>query len=768
MEPHYIYDDSVSPPAQSLLQYSISPDTLWITQSDNNQTIVSLIFVALNNSSENVDCRFLIFGLPQGEASVGLSSVESTTTVPLTPDALNLPASSDQQQSWNDPAYQSGGDPDYPDYYLYKATPKSGGTLQPGQSLIFRIHNVQVVKSEGIPQVMIREMAGSNMVSGFLPVQILNDQQLQIASGSFQAAPGEPINPGDEAQLSWAIFNADHWKLFIDEIDDDALLYAGNQQSSQQLKPLQTTNYELIAYGDVAEKTFTTAYSSIMVNSVTLHAGINGEQSVTVDAQTQLTINWQTQLANRVKLHATDGTPDQIQDASSGSGSFQVTPTENVSYTVSAYYEDDTQSPPQASTPVTQELDVYINPARIISFSALPTGFVPGETLYFEWQTESVNYCTIVPLSETQQLAPQSSQQNPPVKDTPSGTKTYILTAYGQTEPTFPSTVNPLSTGWGKGAPLPDSPYGWPISPLLLCDSEDNIYLVDTQSAYTIFSSHLCASWNELSAKVPQLGGNSAGFVFNDGTGEKIYLMGGDNGWSSIFTCDPRTGEWTSFTPSATPLAGSTDKLLSRSGHACLVFNNKIWVIGGQIVDRNRGVVPTNDVWCSADGKHWDEVIASNPNSQFLGEGLMQFGAAVFNNQMWALGGLVLDLVNMDDPYAIYPGAWFTGDGINWQQWKDGNGNTSLPWYATSQVNNVASVGQYLWANAAGNNSPTPGMWFMDSSMTWRQSGDIMPKIIKTTAIASSKRVWLLGGYNYDVGGYNSDTNFYLPREPPS
>ena len=125
MQPQYIYDNSVSPPAQSLLQYSVSPDTLWITQSDNNQTIVSLIFTALNNSNQAVNCRYLIFGLPQGQASGELSEAlpeasppESKPPVPLTPQAANLPASSDQQASWNAPAYQSGGDPGYPNYYL--------------------------------------------------------------------------------------------------------------------------------------------------------------------------------------------------------------------------------------------------------------------------------------------------------------------------------------------------------------------------------------------------------------------------------------------------------------------------------------------------------------------------------------------------------------------------------------------------------------------------------------------------------------------------
>ena len=80
--------------------------------------------------------------------------------------------------------------------------------------------------------------------------------------------------------------------------------------------------------------------------------------------------------------------------------------------------------------------------------------------------------------------------------------------------------------------------------------------------------------------------------------------------------------QWTQVTPSGSMWSG-------REMHTTVVFDNKLWVLGGQ--DGNL----RNDVWSSADGVHWTQVTPSgsiwspreNPTS------------AVFHNKLWVLGG---------------------------------------------------------------------------------------------------------------------------------
>ena len=45
----------------------------------------------------------------------------------------------------------------------------------------------------------------------------------------------------------------------------------------------------------------------------------------------------------------------------------------------------------------------------------------------------------------------------------------------------------------------------------------------------------------------------------------------------------------------------------NRYGHASVVYNNLMWVIGGF-----DGVYYVNDVWSSADGKTWTQMLANN------------------------------------------------------------------------------------------------------------------------------------------------------------
>lgn len=75
--------------------------------------------------------------------------------------------------------------------------------------------------------------------------------------------------------------------------------------------------------------------------------------------------------------------------------------------------------------------------------------------------------------------------------------------------------------------------------------------------------------------------------------------------------------------------------------HQTLVFNDRIFVIGGQTLPQYAMADEKfyNDIWSSNDGVNWDLVVG---NAEFTPRNM--FGSVVFNNKLWVLGGALLKL----------------------------------------------------------------------------------------------------------------------------
>ncbi len=128
--------------------------------------------------------------------------------------------------------------------------------------------------------------------------------------------------------------------------------------------------------------------------------------------------------------------------------------------------------------------------------------------------------------------------------------------------------------------------------------------------------------------------------TFNDGTGDKMYLTGGrdSNGallndvWSST---DGKTWEELEIITDSDPATPAT-RFSKRSSHQVAVFDDgsgeKLWVIGGTTDNIGSS---TNDIWVSADGQKWDRVETNDHFSKRSGH-----QAVVFDNKIWVTAGL--------------------------------------------------------------------------------------------------------------------------------
>jgi hypothetical protein len=126
--------------------------------------------------------------------------------------------------------------------------------------------------------------------------------------------------------------------------------------------------------------------------------------------------------------------------------------------------------------------------------------------------------------------------------------------------------------------------------------------------------------------------GSFSSVVFDN----KVWVLGGEGSTLKTDVWYSSDGvNWTQATSNAWS---------SRRGHASVVYDNKIWVFGGCCYK--------SDVWYSSDGINWTEATA---DASWSDRDL--FPSVVFDNKMWIFGGYSSGHKN---------DVWYSSDGVNW------------------------------------------------------------------------------------------------------
>ena len=97
-------------------------------------------------------------------------------------------------------------------------------------------------------------------------------------------------------------------------------------------------------------------------------------------------------------------------------------------------------------------------------------------------------------------------------------------------------------------------------------------------------------------------------------------------------------------------LVTQAKRLLPRSRHTSVVFDNRMWIIGGSVNGN-----PRNDVLWSSNGEVWTTVTSRNTFPP-----RKDHASVVFNGRMWIFGGR-----NDSKAYALND-IWSSPNGINW------------------------------------------------------------------------------------------------------
>lgn len=373
-------------------------------------------------------------------------------------------------------------------------------------------------------------------------------------------------------------------------------------------------------------------------------------------------------------------------------------------------------------------VSVGINPVVINSFTATPGyGARMGEPVRFSWDVRSA-VSAVVQYGTTNSID-KDKLKTGPIDIIPNTGTAYSLIASNSLGMAMKSLVLfPMQLGWQQFSA--SAPFYFPDLPLVL-NFKTEMWVMASNIMSTVYHSFNGSNWIPINRDVPwETRSNCAGIVFNN----KMWVMGGASGskflndvWST-----PDGLNWTQETASAPWQARKSFGCFSMPG------SNKIFIVGGI----NSAGTALADVWSSPDGKTWTQ-----ETSQAFQNGRYAFGMAVYNNAAWILAGIV------------------NGNPVN-EVWRSTDGKTwsiqpQPMWTPRSfPVVGALSNGIYL---GGGLNSANEGIYDMqrlNAAGKWAaQRGYKWPNVRNTAGVEYQQALWFIGGAQ--TGGTLSNQNVW-------
>jgi hypothetical protein len=185
------------------------------------------------------------------------------------------------------------------------------------------------------------------------------------------------------------------------------------------------------------------------------------------------------------------------------------------------------------------------------------------------------------------------------------------------------------------------------------------------------------------------------------------------------------------------------------------VYDNKMWIVGGDPLQGHYQF----DVWNSTDGATWTHVNEGNPVP--WGPRALQH-TTVFDNKIWVMGGQTTPQF-APAPEVFYNDVWNTTDGINWNHVE-----TEGPiWSRRGQIGGNVVFNDRMWILGGGTyDTPTTptrnyynDVWSSADGAHWEQllaAAPWAPREYHEVAVFDNK-MWVMEGFNGTLGGNRKD-----------
>ena len=227
-------------------------------------------------------------------------------------------------------------------------------------------------------------------------------------------------------------------------------------------------------------------------------------------------------------------------------------------------------------------------------------------------------------------------------------------------------------------------------------------------------------------------------FVHDD----KFWVLGGITfgpvGQNDIWTSDDRGTNWIK-------VAVNGPQWSTRNRHQALVYDDKIWVLGGylmgQFIDRD------NEIWSSDDGgMNWSQITPTS--SHWTGRAEHQ--AFVYKDKLWVLGG-----------YVQTDSIWNTDDeGTNWSAITIENSDWNIIYN-----HRAFAYDDKLWVLGGISLGGKDGIWYSEDDATnWvtvTVTGNQWVGRESHQAFGYDNKLWVLGGISSSGGVFTSHNDIW-------
>ena len=244
--------------------------------------------------------------------------------------------------------------------------------------------------------------------------------------------------------------------------------------------------------------------------------------------------------------------------------------------------------------------------------------------------------------------------------------------------------------------------------------------------------SQVGASWEQATASAAfEARWGHTSLVYNN----KLWVIGGCD---VISLSNLKNDVWYSADGVNWTQATAAAAFKARCWHTSTVYDNKMWVIGGYAGYRS------NDVWYSTDGVNWNQATDAAAFS-----GRQSHTSIVYDNKMWVIGGFGLDGVGVSRRNDV----WYSTDGVNWLQ------ATSAAAFSARRGHTSVVYDDRMWVIGGeyGVCAVKNDVWHSTDGVNWAQAAETAEfgeRYLHTSVVYDNK-IWTIGGTK--TGGYRND-----------
>jgi len=231
-------------------------------------------------------------------------------------------------------------------------------------------------------------------------------------------------------------------------------------------------------------------------------------------------------------------------------------------------------------------------------------------------------------------------------------------------------------------------------------------------------------------------GRHTAGYaVYKD----RMWIVGGDinQGHHHYDVWTSEDGAHWTWVNEGTPVPWGP-----RALHYTVVFQDKIWIMGGQTVPQFAAEEQYyyDDIWNSEDGVHWNQIQRAEPAWAARG---MIGGSAVFNERIWILGGGIYDTPEQPER-TFYNDVWSSACGMHWQRHLE-----HAPWQER-QYHEVAVFDDKLWVLEGWNQENRNDVWYSSDGVDWHEVATPWAPRHAASVFVYQDALWMVAGNNME------------------